>query len=128
MPKLVYDTRFFVECFFSGDNAIQAKARDLVIKNKDRAISAITVHELYLLELSRRGTEIARLRVQGIQDMFRVVEVDSQIAIDAAELRLKHKVPMGDSLIAATSLGLAAKCVTDDPHLARMKDIKTCWI
>jgi predicted nucleic acid-binding protein len=128
MPRLVYDTRFFVECFFSDDTAVQAEAKDLVTKNKDRAVSAVTIHELYLLELSRRGREIARLRVQGLQDMFRVVEVDSQIAIDAAEIRLKHKIPMGDSIIAATCRRLAAQCVTDDPHLTKMKEIKTRWI
>jgi len=128
MPRLVCDTRFFVECFFSDDIALQVKAKDLVTKNKDRAVSAVTIHELYLLELSRRGREIARLRVQGLQDMFRVVEVNSQIAIDAAEIRLKHKMPMGDSIIAATCQRLAAQCVTDDPHLTKMKDIKTRWI
>lgn len=128
MPRLVYDTRFFVECFFSDNIDLQARAKDLVTRNKDRSVSAVTIHELYLLELSRRGREIARLRVQGIQDMFHVVGVDVQIAIGAAEIRLKHKIPMGDSIIAATCQALTAQCVTDDPHLAKMKDIKTRWI
>ena len=66
MPRLIYDTRFFVECFFSDDTDLQVKAKDLVAKNKDRAVSAVTIHELYLLELSRRGRQIAKLRVQGI--------------------------------------------------------------
>jgi predicted nucleic acid-binding protein len=128
MPRLVYDTRFFVEYFFSDDTEVQVKTKDLVARNKDRAISAVTIHELYLLELSKRGRQIAKLRVQGIQDMFHVVEVDSLIAIDSAEIRLKHKIPMGDSIIAATCLRLAAQCITDDPHLTKIRDIKTRWI
>lgn len=128
MPRLLYDTRFFVECFFSNDTNLRVKAKNLVAENKDRAVSAVTMHELYLLELSKRGREIAALRVQGVQDMFRVVDVDSRIAIDAAEIRLKHKIPMGDSMIAATCRKLAAQCVTDDPHLAKMKEIKVRWV
>jgi predicted nucleic acid-binding protein len=128
MPRLVCDTRFFVECFFSDDMGLQFKAKDLLAKNKDRYVSAVTLHELYLLELTRRGREIAKLRVQGVQDVFRVAGVNSRIAISAAEIRAKYRVPMGDSLIAATCQAVHAQCVTDDPHLAEMKEIKTRWI
>jgi predicted nucleic acid-binding protein len=128
MPRLLCDTRFFVECFFSDNMELQVKAKDIVTKNKDRYVSAVTLHELYLLELTRRGREIAKLRVQAIQDAFRVVEVTAQIAIDAAELRTKYRIPMGDSLIAATCQSIRALCVTDDPHLTEMKEIKTRWI
>jgi len=128
MPRLVYDTRFFVECFFSDDSGLQVRAKDLVARNKDREVSAITMHELYLLELSRRGREIATVRVQGVQDMFHVTDVDLGIAIEAAEIRLRHKIPMGDSIIAATCQKYHAHCVTDDPHLTKMKEIKTRWI
>jgi predicted nucleic acid-binding protein len=128
MRKLVYDTRFFVECFFSDDAELHRKAKDLVTRNKDRYVSVVTLHELYLLELSRRGRDNAKLRAQGVQDVFRVAVVNARIAIDAAEIRLKYKMPMGDSLIAATSKAMNAQCVTDDPHLTEMKDIKTCWI
>ena len=68
------------------------------------------------------------VRVQGVQDLFRVVEVDSQIAIDAAEIRSRYKIPMGDSLIAATCKNAGAQCVTDDPHLKEMKELRTRWI
>jgi predicted nucleic acid-binding protein len=60
--------------------------------------------------------------------MFRVAEVNSEIAMDAAEIRLKHKIPMGDSMIAATCQRLDADRVTDDPHLNRLRDLKTRWI
>ncbi len=128
MPRLVCDTRFFVECFFSDNMDLQLKAKDLVAKNKDRYVSAVTLHELYLLELTRRGREIARLRVQGVQDVFRVAAVNSRIAIDAAEIRTKYRMPIGDSLIAATCQAVHAQCITDDPHLTEMKEIKTRWL
>jgi predicted nucleic acid-binding protein len=128
MPKLLCDTRFFVECFFSDNTELQLRARDLIARNKDRYVSAVSIHELYLLELSKRGRETAKLRVQGVKDVFRVTPINAQIAIDAAEIRSKHKIPMGDSLIAATGRALGAQCVTDDPHLTEMKELKTRWI
>ena len=128
MRRLLCDTRFFVECFFSDNPDFQLRARDLVSRNKERIVSVVTLHELYLLEVTKRGREIAKLRVQGVQDLFRIAEVNSQIAIDAAEIRSKHKVPMGDSLIAATCKNVDAQCVTDDPHLTEMKELKTRWI
>jgi predicted nucleic acid-binding protein len=128
MPRLVCDTRFFVECFFSDNVELQLKARNLVTENKNRYVSAVTLHELYLLELTRRGRETAKLRVQGVQDVFRVAGVNSRIAIDAAEIRAKYRMPMGDSLIAATCQAVHAQCVTDDPHLTEMREIKTRWI
>ncbi len=127
MPKLVYDTRFFFEYFYTTNGELHLRAKDFVSKNKDRYVSVVTLHELYLLDLQKRGREIAKLSLQTIQDLFRVAQVDSKIAITAAELRNRYKLPMGDSLIAATCEALDARCITDDPHLIRIKEIKTRW-
>lgn len=127
MPKLVYDTRFFFEYFYTTKGELHLRAKDFVSKNKDRYVSVVTLHELYLLDLQKRGREIAKLSLQTIQDLFRVAQVDSKIAITAAELRNRYKLPMGDSLIAATCEALDARCITDDPHLIRIKEIKTRW-
>ncbi len=127
MPKLVYDTRFFFEYFYTTNGELHLRAKDFVSKNKDRYVSVVTLHELYLLDLQKRGREIAKLSLQTIQDLFRVAQVDSKIAITAAELRNRYKLPMGDSLIAATCEALDARCITDDPHLNRIKEINTRW-
>ncbi len=128
MPKLVFDTRFFVEHFFSSDPRARLRAKEFVTGIKERYVSAVSLHELYLIELAKRGREVAMLRAQSIQDFFDVVGVDSQIAINAAELRNKYRIPMGDSLIAATCREIAAECVTDDPHFTKMKEVKTRWL
>lgn len=59
---------------------------------------------------------------------FRVVDVDAKIARVSAELRSKYKVSMADSIIAATALVLKAICLSDDPHIKGLKEIKTKWI
>jgi len=127
MPSFLYDTRFLVEYFFSNEHELQVRAKDFVAKNRTRYVSVVSLHELYFLELASRGRNVGRLRLQGVQDVFHVVDVNSQIAIDASELRRKYRIPMGDSLIAATCRFLGAQCVTDDPHFAQIKEIKTRW-
>jgi predicted nucleic acid-binding protein len=127
MPKLVYDTRFFAEYFYSADNAFLEKAKDLITKNKDRYVSALTVHEIYLLSLKKEGREAARVRLQVLLDSFRIVDVNAEIAVAAAELRNRRQIPMADGVIVATCKSLEARCVTDDPHFTALKEIKTLW-
>ncbi|MGC9345799.1 MAG: PIN domain-containing protein, partial [Candidatus Bathyarchaeales archaeon] len=59
---------------------------------------------------------------------FKTINVDAEIAKTSAELRHKYKISMADSIIAATTLSLKAPCITDDPHLEAIREIKTKWI
>jgi predicted nucleic acid-binding protein len=91
-------------------------------------MSALTIHETYLLSLRKEGRETARMRLQVILDLFRALDVNTDIAVAAAELRHKHKIPMADGVIAATCRSSGSTCVTDDPHSHELKEIKTVWI
>jgi len=75
---------------------------------------------------------IARfLRTTILEEYFKVVNIDSQIAKNSAEIRHKHKMPTANSIIAATALLLKAPCLSDGPHFKKSKrnqnhmDIKT---
>jgi len=128
MSKTVYDTRFFIEHYYSKDNDVLQKTKEELRKTKQRYVSAIVIHEVYQLTLGREGRETAILRTELLKKDFKIVNVDSEIARNSAELRFKHKIPMVDSIIAATCLSLNAKCFSDDPHFKIVKEIKTRWI
>jgi predicted nucleic acid-binding protein len=127
MHKATYDTRFFVEFFYSK-NQSQHKKLSEEKKRKEKYISAIVIHELYKLSLSREGRETAKLRATLMKKDFQVVPVDDQIAQISAELRQKYNLSMGDSMIAATASILKAVCISDDPHFKQIKEIETTWI
>jgi predicted nucleic acid-binding protein len=127
MHKATYDTRFFVEFFYSK-NQSQHKKLSEEKKRKEKYISAIVIHELYKLSLVREGRETAKLRATLMKKDFQVVPVDDQIAQISAELRQKYNLSMGDSMIAATASLLKAVCITDDPHFKQIKEIETTWI
>ena len=128
MSKAVYDTRFFVENYYSPDPIIIEKLKESLRKTKERYISAIVIHEVYQLTLRKEGRETAILRTTLLEQDFRVVNVDAEIAKLSAEIRLNHKMSMADSIIAATAISLKAICISDDLHFKAVSEIKTQWI
>jgi len=128
MSRTVYDTRFFIEHYYSKDQEVLQKTREEMRRTKERYVSAIVIHEVYQLTLKTEGREAAVLRTSLLGKDFKIINVDSTIAKSSAELRYKYKASMADSLIAATSLSLDATCLSDDPHLQAIKEIKTRWL
>jgi predicted nucleic acid-binding protein len=128
MSKAVYDTRFFVENYYSQDPIIIKKLKEFLGKTKERYISAIVIHEIYQLTMRKEGRETAILRATLLEQDFRVVKVDAEIAKLSAEIRLNHKMSLADSIIAATAISLKAICVSDDLHFKTVSESKTQWI
>jgi predicted nucleic acid-binding protein len=128
MPKTVYDTRFFLEHYYSRKAATLRKTKAAIRTAKERFISAIVIHEVYWLTLTQEGHETAALRATLLEKDFKVVKVDGEIARSSAQLRHKYKMSLADSLIAATALILKATCLSDDPHFQTVDEIKTTWI
>lgn len=128
MSETVYDTRFFMEHYYSANEEIIRKTREEIRKTKKRYISAIVIHEVYRLTLEREGREVAKLRKELLEKDFKVVDVNPEIAAASAEIRHKYSIPLADSVIAATSAALNARCFTDDSHLQAITEIKTRWI
>jgi len=128
MSRSVYDTRFFVENYYTPESETVRQLREAWRRKKEHFISAIVVYEVYQLTLKREGRETAILRATVLEQDYKVVEVDTKIARLSAELGLKYGLSMADSVIAATALFLKAPCVTDDPHFKVVKEIKTDWI
>jgi predicted nucleic acid-binding protein len=127
MNRAVYDTRFFMELYYSNDGEVKEKIKQE--KNrKERFISAAVIYEIYKLAIAREGREIAKIKVTELRNSFQIVPISDQIAEFAAQLSHKYQLSMGDSIIAATSALLGAVCFSDDPHFGQIKEIKTAWI
>ena len=99
------------------------------LRAKDKKfVSAVTLHELYKLTLEREGRDVAKLRVSLIEKEFVVIPVDGELATVSAEIRSKYRVPMADSMIAASAKLNKLKCVTDDAHISEVDEIETVWL
>jgi predicted nucleic acid-binding protein len=124
--KAVYDTRFFAESYYSKDESLLKRIR--MHRMRKRYISAVVIHEVYTLAISREGRDVAKIKIANLLEEFEVIPVDESIAQASAELRQKYKLPMGDSMIAATASALKMVLISDDPHFKQIKEIETTWI
>lgn len=124
----VYDTRFFVEYFYSPDARLISKMKQMLKEDRRSVISPVTIHEVYVLTMRKEGREVAALRAEVLGRDFEVVDVDTNIAVASAELRHKYHIPMADSIIAATGQRLNAPIVTDDEHITKIKEVKAEWM
>jgi predicted nucleic acid-binding protein len=127
MSKAGYDTRFFVEFYYSTDEKLLQRMREEK-KRRKKLISTVVIHEVYRLTLEREGRENAAVRARLLRQDFKVVPVTAEIAEVSAELRQRYGLSIGDSMIAATASYLGAICISDDPHFKRVKEIKSVWI
>lgn len=128
MPEsCLYDTRFFVEYFYSTDVKFCNKLKKDLKDVKERVVSTLVVHEIHKINLEKQGKQVAFLRSNIICRDFKVVEVDFEIALKSAELRSKHRIPLADSVIAASAQVHGCTLVSDDPHFKKIKNLKTKW-
>lgn len=86
------------------------------------------LHEIHKLTLEKDGRNVAELRTKLLEKDYRVIPVDAAIARVSAQYRHKYRIPLADSIIAATAKITDAICLTDDKHIQQIKEIKTEWI
>jgi predicted nucleic acid-binding protein len=122
---VLFDTRYFWAVFTSKSPESLKKLRSIFDDSKNAFASSITLYEVYKLTTSQEDRAVAELRVNSIKKEFKIIDVDPEIAEEAARISHRVKVPMADALIMATAKKLRVPCVTDDPHFTEVKRI---WI
>ena len=127
LERRLYDTRFFVEYFYSEDKELLRKLKEELRSVKERMVSALTVHEIHRINLKREGKDVAALRSDTIRRDFKVVDVDYETALKSAELRSGHQMPMADSVIVATAQIYQCSVFSDDAHFKEIQNLKTKW-
>jgi len=101
------------------------KLRGIFDDSRNAFASSITLYEVYKLSISQEDRTVAELRINSIKREFTIVNVDPEIAEDAARISHRVKVPMTDALIMSTARKLRVPCATDDPHFTEVKRI---WV
>ncbi len=123
-----FDTRFLIQMYYSADSNELNKIRGALLRAKPNYLSAIALSEIYRLSLQKEGRAVADLRANSLTKDFHIVDVNSEIAIEAAVIKNKKEIPLGDSLIAATSKVMKVPCFTDDPHFKSIEGVQVKWI
>lgn len=108
--------------YFSGDKnsaafATAVEALDLLL------VPSITIAEVFKHVLRQRDEEAA-LAVIAHMKQARVISLDSQLAIDAANFGVVHKLPLADSIIFASARKFSATLWTQDSDFKGLPDVK----
>jgi len=95
-----------------------------VIENPDELIvPTITLYEVYKKLLAEKGEEYA-LNVVSYMQTGTVIDLNAGLSLSAAQISRKHKLPMADSIIYATSLHYSAVIFSCDKHFKDIPDIQ----
>ena len=122
---MLFDTRYFWAVFTSKSPDFVKKLRGIFDDSRNAFASSITLYEVYKLSISQEDRTVAEVRVNSIKKEFTIINVDPEIAEEAARISHRVKVPMTDALIMSTARKLRVPCATDDPHFTEVKRI---WV
>ena len=127
------DSRFIMEYFYSDKNEIKQKAtkklKDL-IQRKEGILPTIVISETIQTICEKIGKEEAEICYANLtQSGLKIQNLTPPIAKQAGLLRSKYRnIPMGDCIIAATSIANHATILSDDPHFDSISETKRSWI
>jgi len=94
------------------------------VENPDELIiPTITLYEVYKKLLAEKGEEYA-LNVVSYMQTGTVIDLNAGLSLAAAQISRKHKLPMADSIIYATSLHYSAVIFSCDKHFKDIPNIQ----
>jgi predicted nucleic acid-binding protein len=117
----VLDSSGWLEYLSDGPhaNTFQQAASD----SENLVIPTICIYEVFKKVLSQLGEERA-LEAAAILSRGEIADLDRQIAIEAAQLSIEHKLSMADSIILATAQAHQATLWTQDAHFKEIPGVR----
>lgn len=117
----VVDSSGWIEYFTKGGNAdfFIPPIQDL----ENLIFPAICMYEVFKRLLAERDEDSALLAV-GLMSHGREVELDRNIALEAAQISRELKLAMADSIILATARAHKAVLWTQDEHFKGLPDVQ----
>lgn len=117
----VVDSSAWLEYFADGPNA-EHFAR--VIEQPDELlVPAITLLEVFK-RVSQQRNESDALQYVAVMRQSAVVDLDASLALRAAALGLRHKLPLADSVVYATAQAAGATVWTQDADFEGLPGVK----
>ena len=115
------DSSGWVEMAADGKNA---RFFEPAIRDLDRlVVPAISIYEVFKC-ISRQRGEGPAFEVATLMRRGRVVDLDPDLAIDAARTSIETGLPMADSIILATARAFEATLWTQDEHFRDLPGVK----
>ncbi|MFI5310363.1 MAG: type II toxin-antitoxin system VapC family toxin [Gemmatimonadales bacterium] len=117
----VVDSSAWLEYFADGPGAGYFAG---AIENvADLIVPTVSVYEVFKRVLQQRG-ENAALTAVAVMQQGEVVDFTAPLALSAAALSVKHKLPMADSVMYATARAFSATLWTQDADFEHLPNVR----
>ncbi len=117
---LLIDSSGWIEFFTDGT---LNKEYSKYLKDLAKVVTpTIVLYEVYK-KIKRERTEEDALLAVSLINKTSVVQLSESIALLAADLSLKHSLPMADAIVYATALEKNCKVVTSDMHFKGLDSV-----
>lgn len=117
----IVDSSGWLEYFSGGKNA--NKFEEPLSNIELLIVPSITIYEVFKVIL-REKNENSALQGIALMKQGQVIDLNAEIAMSAAVISLKNKIPMADSIIIATANRYEATVWTQDNDFENMPGVK----
>ena len=117
----IVDSSGWIEFFFGESNAAFFSS---AIEATDKLlVPTICLYEVFK-KVNVVADEARALQIIGQMKQGRVVDITEEIALRAALISIKHRLPMADSLILSTAYAHRAVLWTQDEHFKGFENVR----
>lgn len=121
MKPDILDSSAWIECLDKGPNT--PHFAPIIAKHPDIIVPAIIITEIRKVVLREKGKEKAETITRSLF-AAQVIPIEESIAASAADLAIKHKLPLADSIIYAVTLAHKATLWTQDDDFKGLPHVK----
>lgn len=119
--RLLVDSSGWLEFFTDGPLASEYSRH--IKKDLSKIVTpTVVLYEVYKKIRRERGEEDA-LSAASLMNRTAVVPLSESIALLAADLSLKHSLPMADAMVYATAVEENCKVMTGDAHFKGLENV-----
>ncbi|HMK83787.1 MAG TPA: type II toxin-antitoxin system VapC family toxin [Candidatus Bathyarchaeia archaeon] len=120
---MLIDSYGWIEYFIEGPLAEKYAPYVLNANENSVVTPTIVVYEVYKRLKAEKGEEVA-LEAYAQITRTKIVPLDQNSALRAADVSLTEGLAMADAIVYSTAKAYAAELVTSDNHLKRLKGIR----
>lgn len=117
----IVDSSGWIEYFADGAKA--ASFEKTLQDAENLIVPTICVYEVFKVVLRERNENNA-LQAIALMKQGKVVDLTSDIALEAARISFEHKIPMADSIVMATARTYEATIWTLDSDFEKFSGVK----
>lgn len=117
----VVDSSAWLEYF--ADSAAAAQFAPAIEQIEHLVVPSICLLEVFRVVLRERD-EGQALQAVALMRQGRVVDLDAHLALTAAKVGVRHKLPLADSIVYATATLVGGVIWTQDDDFAHLPDVR----